>query len=73
MTAWAHVRGPSDLGGFLREMRELAGLTQEELAERIGVDRRYVYQLEQGGGTLYINRLFEVMRELGVEMRVEQP
>jgi len=33
------------LGGILREAREKAGLSQEQLAFRAGVDRTYVSQL----------------------------
>ena len=34
------------LGDILREAREKAGLTQEQLAFQAGVDRTYVSQLE---------------------------
>ena len=36
------------LGSRVRELRELAGLTQDELAEKIGVDRSYIAHIEHG-------------------------
>lgn len=38
----------NDLGGKLRELREVGGLTQEELARRLGVSRRSINRYEQG-------------------------
>ena len=67
---WARVNGPGELGAFAREVRERAELTQEKLAESIGVDRRYVYQVESGQGTLSVLRLFALLRELDVEIQV---
>lgn len=67
---WARVNGPGELGAFVREVRERAELTQEQLAENIGVDRRYVYQVESGQSTLYALRLFALLRELDVELQV---
>jgi HTH-type transcriptional regulator/antitoxin HipB len=64
---WARVNGPAELGAFVRERAEL---TQDQLAESIGVDRRYVYQVESGQSTLYALRLFALLRELDVELQV---
>jgi HTH-type transcriptional regulator / antitoxin HipB len=67
---WGRVHGPGELGVFLREARLAADLTQDRLADEIGVDRRYIYQLESGQVTLYATRLFAVLRELGVDMEL---
>ncbi len=67
---WASVRSSAQLGGFLKVARERRNLSQEALAELIGVDRRYVYQVESGEPTLYARRLFALLRELGVSMEV---
>jgi transcriptional regulator with XRE-family HTH domain len=39
---------PAWFGGRLRELREAAGLTQQELADRSGLTREGVAQLETG-------------------------
>ena len=55
-----------DFGRRLAELRAQAGLTQERLAEKLGVTTRHVQKLEQGlinAGVLVIVRL---AAELGV-------
>lgn len=70
--AWAPVRTPEDLGRFLARVRQDRGLTQEELAEELGVSRRYVSEIENGKPGLYTERLFQMLRLLGVRLRAEQ-
>jgi HTH-type transcriptional regulator/antitoxin HipB len=70
--AWAAVRTPEDLGRFLARTREDRGLTQEALAEELGVSRRYVSEIENGKPGLYTERLFQMLRLLGVRLRAEQ-
>lgn len=70
--AWAAVHTPEDLGRFLARVRLDHGLTQEELAEDLGVSRRYVSEIENGKPGLYTERLFQMLRLLGVRLRAEQ-
>jgi HTH-type transcriptional regulator / antitoxin HipB len=70
--AWAAVRTPEDLGRFLARVRKDHGLTQEALAEQLGVSRRYVSEIENGKPGLYTERLFQMLRLLGVRLRAEQ-
>jgi HTH-type transcriptional regulator / antitoxin HipB len=70
--AWAAVRTPEDLGRFLARVRKDHGLTQEALAEQLGVSRRYVSEIENGKPGLYTERLFQMLRLLGVHLRAEQ-
>ena len=70
--AWAAVRTPEDLGRFLARVRQAHGLTQEELAQDLGVSRRYVSEIENGKPGLYTERLFQMLRLLGVRLRAEQ-
>ncbi len=67
---WAHVNSAADLGEFLRTSREKANLSQEAVADELGIDRRYVYQMEAGTPTLYTTRLFALLRLLDVRMEV---
>jgi len=68
---WAAVRTPEDLGRFLARVRQDHGLTQEELAQDLG-GRRYVSEIENGKPGLYTERLFQMLRLLGVRLRAEQ-
>lgn len=43
--AWVHARRVV-MGNRLREARTAGGLTQEQLAERAGIDRKTVVRLE---------------------------
>jgi len=68
---WAAVTRPTDLGHFLRRQRQQRGLTQVELAGELGISRRYLIEIEQGKPSLYTDRLFAVLRELDLVLKVE--
>lgn len=50
----------------IREMRKARGLTLEELAEKAGISRSYLNELELGAKTINANRLTQVASALGV-------
>jgi len=50
----------------LATIRERLGLTQAELATRIGVARSYVGMLEVGSVGLPVSRAILILRELGI-------
>jgi HTH-type transcriptional regulator / antitoxin HipB len=66
---WASVRSPDDLGRFLARRRRDLALTQEEVAARIGVNRRYVHEIEGGKDILAYRRLFALLRTLGLDLQ----
>lgn len=70
-STWGYVNTPAQLGAFLRHLRQQRGLTQEELAEELGISRQYVVDLERGRPTLYSRRLFAVLRLLDARLKVE--
>lgn len=53
-------------GAVLKAARQKAGLTVEDLAERIGVTERYIYRLENNGKTLGYAVLCRLIRELAI-------
>ena len=53
-------------GSWLRRLRETAGLTQEELAERSGFSQQYISGLERGSRNPTIVSIFEIGQALGV-------
>jgi len=63
---------PPSLGVALRHFRKEAGLTQAELAERAGVHRTYLSDLECGDQSEQVRRLFRLFRELGVRVTLEK-
>jgi len=68
---WGYVTTPADLGAFLRSLREERQLTQEQLADDLGITRQYLYEIESGKPTLYTTRLFSLLRLLGVRVKLE--
>ena len=63
-------RALRDLGSHLRAWRKLRGLTQEQLAERAGVNRRTVVRMERGDGEVRTEILLRIVHALGVLDRV---
>ncbi|MFV0432983.1 MAG: helix-turn-helix domain-containing protein [Leucobacter sp.] len=69
----AIIGSPADLGNLIRYVRKRHGLTQRELAERLGVTHRWLSELESGKGKQANNRYFEVLRLLGIELTASVP
>jgi transcriptional regulator with XRE-family HTH domain len=57
------------VGHNVRRLRIAAGLSQAELAERMGVDRAYVSGLELGQRNPTIVTLWHIAKALGVRLR----
>ena len=51
---------------MLRELREDAGMRQEDLAAKLGVVRQTVSAIERGERMLMVLELFEYLRPLGL-------
>lgn len=64
------IRRGSDLGGAVAEARRARGLTQTELAERIGVNRAYLAAIEGGRTNRLVEHLLRAFRRLGAEVTV---
>jgi transcriptional regulator with XRE-family HTH domain len=60
------VRRP--VGDNVRRLRTAAGLSQAELAARMGVDRAYISGLEQGARNPTIITLWHVAKALGAKL-----
>ena len=68
---WSSVLSAADLGKFIANLRAERDLTQDELAEALGISRRYLYEIESGKPSLYSDRLFGVLRLLGARLTIE--
>ncbi len=62
------VTSPESLGRILQQARLLAGLSQRDLALRLGTTQKYVWELEAGKPSILMDRLFAPMRETGMEL-----
>ncbi len=63
---------PASLGDAIRHYRTEAGLTQAELAQKAGLNRSYLSELESGKETEQVKRLLRVLRQLGVRMTLDK-
>jgi transcriptional regulator with XRE-family HTH domain len=68
MTYTGKVTGAESLGRVLQQARLLSGLSQRELAQRLGTSQRYIWELEAGKPSILMDRLFAAMRETGMEL-----
>ena len=71
-TAERRGRGtPQDVdrhvGARIRERRTMLGLTQQQVAERIGVTYQQAHKYEAGANRLSAGRLYQIAQALGVE------
>ncbi len=66
------VYTPASLGAAIRHYRQEAGLSQAELAERVGLNRTYLSALEQGRETEQVKRILRLLKYLGVSMTLEK-
>ena len=62
------ITGPESLGRILQQARLMSGMSQRELAARLGTTQRYVWEIESGKPSLFMDRLFAAMRETGMHL-----
>jgi transcriptional regulator with XRE-family HTH domain len=60
------------LGQAISHFRELAELTQAELADRVGIQRTYLAKLEAGRTTEQTQRLVELLKEVGARIVIQK-
>ncbi|HVX19918.1 MAG TPA: helix-turn-helix transcriptional regulator [Acidimicrobiales bacterium] len=69
--AYAAATLAAEVGERVREAREAAGLSQRELARRMGTSQAAVDRLEAGGVGATLTTLQRVASALGLEVNVE--
>lgn len=57
----------AQFGARVRKQRRALGLSQEQLAERVGIHFTYVGQVERGERNLGLNNVLRLARGLGVD------
>ncbi len=62
------VRDQVALGRALRELRDRAGITQGELADRIGIDLTYVSRVERGKRGVRWHTVLRFLRALDASL-----
>ena len=67
------VASPQALGRLLQQARLAQGLSQQQVAERLGISQSYVSELESGKTSLALVRIFDIMRLTGMKLEAEIP
>ena len=62
-------QGSMTLSDFLKDKRKRLNLTQQQLAEKAGVGLRFIRDLEQGKTTLRLDKVNQVLKLFGQELR----
>lgn len=62
---------PAVIGALVREGREAAGLTQTQLAERIGASRFWVAAFEKGKPSVELGLALKAIQALGMSIRIQ--
>ena len=58
-------------GEILRQRRKDLGLTQKELAEKVGRERTYITRIEKGETDLQLSSFIRIAAALGIVLRLE--
>jgi y4mF family transcriptional regulator len=59
------------IGTVIKARRQTLGLTQQDLADRLGCSQRWIWELEQGKESIYLRRLLRLCREMDIKLLAE--
>jgi transcriptional regulator with XRE-family HTH domain len=65
------VASPFALGQVIQQSRLQRGVSQRELARRMGISQKWVWEMEGGKPGLLMARLFEMLKQTGVTLYAE--
>ncbi len=59
------------VGDKIRKIRTFRGMTQKELAERVGRERTYINRIEKGETDLQLSSFIRIAEALGIMLRLD--
>jgi HTH-type transcriptional regulator/antitoxin HipB len=66
------IRTPSEIGAVIREERRRLGLDQRTLAEKAGVSRQWLIEVEKGKAGAEIGLILRTLNALGISLSTEE-
>ncbi|MDZ8170767.1 helix-turn-helix domain-containing protein [Microbacterium xanthum] len=72
-TSRTRITSPADIGLVIQQARLARGLSQTALAEQLGLSQRSVSEIESGKPTIYMRKVFDLLRATGVELSADLP
>lgn len=67
------LRTPADIGALIKDRRRALGLDQAELADKVGVSRLWVNQVERGKPGASLGLVLRALATVGVELIGDAP
>ena len=65
------VKNSFTLGQVLQQSRMQQGISQRELAKELGINQKWIWEMEQGKPGLLMDRLFAILEKTGVTILAE--
>jgi y4mF family transcriptional regulator len=62
------LRRADDIAGLIKARREALGLSQQALADRLTVSRKWVNEIEQGNSSAKLGLVMRALNELGIDL-----
>ena len=66
------IRTPADIGALIRDHRTKLGLDQKSLAQKVGVSRQWIVDVEKGKARAEIGLLLRTIGALGIALDAEK-
>jgi len=66
------IRTPTDLGALIRDYRTRLDLDQKSLAQKVGVSRQWIVDVEKGKPRAEIGLLLRTISALGIALNAEK-
>ena len=70
MCSMSHIVDTIEIGKTIAQKRRELRLTQQELADRAGVSRRTLIELEHGRNDISLRRMLRILLSLGLQLDV---
>ena len=65
------IKDSFTLGQVLQQSRMQQGISQRELAKELGINQKWVWEMEKGKPGLLMDRLFAILEKTGVTILAE--
>lgn len=66
-----YVRTPSDLGSAIREQRRRLNVSQQKLADDVGVSRQWLVEVERGKTRAELGLVLKTLAALGLRVALD--
>ena len=65
------IKNSYTLGQVLQQSRMQQGVSQRDLAKLLGINQKWIWEMEQGKPGLLMDRLFAILEKTGVTLLAE--